>query len=200
MGVFSDSFQRPAGSVGSKWKVLVGHPQIYKNDGYSAVCPNVPFFNAYFVRYARPFTADTIDLGFSIIDRGLGTALISVCSASDAAAYLYAKFDSELGSGNKVTLGVGKNPDINLANTKLVDKTSVVTVTLPSNTPMQFRLKYNDASKKLSLHNGNSTTEYCAWTDSGNVAPHGRGFRYFGIGGRAGIFQSGLQIAGIDAV
>lgn len=199
MSEFSDSFQRPAGLVGKKWRVLVGNPLIYKNGSYSSVAPNFAFFNSYFVRYAKPFTNDTIDLAFSIIDRGLGTALITVCGSSDASQYLYAKFDSELGTGNRVTLGVGTNPDINLGTTKLQSKTSEVTVTLSGTALTQFRLKYNNGNRKLSLTNSNSSVEYLSWTDSGNVAPHGRGYRYFGIGGRAGILNSGLQIAGIDA-
>lgn len=200
MSEFSDSFQRPAGLVGKKWKVLVGNPLIYKNNSYSSVAPNFALFSSYFIRYAKPFTSDSIDLGFTIIDRGLGAALVTVCSSSDASTYLYAFFDSELGQGNRVTLGIGKNSDINSPSTVLSDKTTPITVTLSSNTPTGFRLKYNNTTAKLSLHNSTSTVEYCAWTDSGNLAPNGRGFRYFGFGGRAGILNSGLQIAGVDAV
>lgn len=209
---FEDTFQRPAGPVGGRWKILVGRPLILDNTGLfgeqfpKTVGPDWAFYARYFMRYYMPFNSDAIDLSLSVFDKGEGMTIVALNCGADASSYLYVGFKSTLINigqprANTVELGYGVSPDIGdiLAPSNLYPQITPVSVTVSATALTQFRLRYDDVTRTLSLHNSTLSTQYCAWTDNNNYVPHGKGYRYFGIGGRAGMLNGGVQVAYIKA-
>lgn len=207
---FEDSFARPAGSLGGRWKVLVGRPVIFDNtpwfggdDAPNTVGPQFSFFSRYFAYYYLPFNADSVELSVSATDKGPGKTIITLCQNSSASSYLYVGFDSS-DDPETIELGYGTSPDIGstLAPTGALEPQidPPGEIDIPGNTGMAtFKIRYDDSTKKLGVYNDDYTTEYASWIDEDNVVPHGKGYRYFGIGGNSGILNSGVQIAKLKA-
>lgn len=204
---YTDDFQRPAGQVGNRWETLVGRPEIFDNTGFfgndkpNTVGPRHDFFSRYFMRFYQPFVDDKINLSFGLSDKGEGHTVVAICGSLDMSSYLYAHFYTTL-TQNYVKLGIGTGPDIgnDIQPVNLTSMSSEVQATVSKDGYLtQFRLKYNENTKKLSLTNYAGTYEHVSWTDTSNIAPHGRGYRYFGIGGRASLANSGIQVGYISA-
>lgn len=205
---FEDSFQRPAGAVGGRWKVLVGAPVIFDNttwfglgeDYVNTVGHNWTLFESYFCYYYQPFNSDTVEIAFSAAKKGGGITIVTLCQTSSASSYLYAGFN---GSTNKVVLGYGTSPNIGpvLAPTAaLQPQITPVDLTVPTLPDLgRYVLRYDDVTSELTLYNSDKTVEIAQWTDDDNLVPHGKGARYFGIGGNSGLLDSGVQLAEIRA-
>ena len=202
---FEDTFQRPAGAVGARWKVLVGQPRIFDNtplfgpDGDNTVGPNWNFFSRYMMRYYQPFNGDDIELSVSLIDKGTGATVIPVCMNSDGSSYLYVGIREYDGT---IELGFGTSPDIGVTvpdNGVLEPQITPVAFSTSSSVLTNYKLTYNDTTKRLSFWNSTKTTEIVHWVDDDEIVPHGRGYRYFGIGGNSTLFDSGVQVAYIKA-
>lgn len=195
---YTDSFQRPPGALGGRWKTLLGRPLIFDNTGTipNSVGPDFPFFSRYFTRYYQPFTGETVELSISCVDKGDGSTVVAISCNYDASSFLYAKFDSF--AGNRVYIGYGTNNDIT-SQFGLQPQAGPATVTIPGNAVANFKIIYDDATKELGIYNSDKTVKYLSWVDSGDLVPHGKGYRYFGIGAQSGLFNSGVQIAYISA-
>lgn len=204
---YDDDFQRPAGAVGGRWAVLVGQPRIFDNtewftgiDHPNSVGPQYDFFDRYYMRYYVPFASDSVTLSLSATKKGNGFTFVTLCTSSTASSFLYAGFDA---GANKVELGYGTGPDIGTwlgTRTVLQPQITPVNLTVPGNSGMgTYKLRYDDVTKVLGLYNDDYTAEYASWADAGNIVPHGKGYRYFGIGGNSTIFDSGVQVAYIKA-
>lgn len=205
---FSDSFQRPAGALGGRWKTLVGQPVIFDNtpwfglgeDFVNTVGPQFNFFASYFCYYYQPFNADTVEIAFSACKKGQAQTIVTLCQTSSASSYLYAGFN---GTTNKVELGYGTGPDIGppgFPTGVLQPQITPVNLTVPTLPDLgRYVLRYDDATGALTLYNSDKTSTICSWTDDDNIVPHGKGARYFGIGGNALILDSGVQLAEIEA-
>lgn len=205
--VFEDDFQRPEGEVGNNWVALVGKPKIFDNTalfGYdrpNTVGPKHDFFSRYFMRFYHPFDDDKINLRVGLSDKGEGHTFIALCGTADMSSYIYAHFHTKI-LQNKITLGIGTGPDIgdDAEPINLNPMSDEVDATISKNGyPTIFRIKYNESSRKLSVTNDASSYEFVSWTDGQGIAPHGLGYRYFGIGGRASLLNSGIQVSGIAA-
>lgn len=196
---YEDTFQRPAGAVGGRWKVLVGQPRIFDNADPipNTVGPNYAFYARYFMRYYVPFASDTVTLSISAIDKGSGKTVIALGASSDCSSYIYAMFNSASGS-ETLTLGIGHGPDIGVGG-NLEPQIAPVALVVPDNDIATFKMRYDDVTGVLGFYNDDYTVEYASWEDSSNLAPHGKGYRYFGVGGEAGLFNSGVQVAYINA-
>lgn len=206
--IFEDSFQRPAGAVGGRWKILVGQPHIFDNtewfglgpDHPNTVGPNYAFFSRYFMYYYAPFNDDSVELSISATKKGTGKTVVSLCQNTSASSYLYVGFN---GGANTVELGVGHDPDIGSVIAPNPDaleaKTSPVSLTVPGNTGYgTYKIRYDDSTKVLSLYNA-SMALITSWDDTGDEVPHGKGYRYFGVGGNSGLLDSGVQLAYVRA-
>lgn len=197
---YEDSFQRPPGSPGGRWKYLVGKPQIVST-GLAGILEFLLSFlfahyPAYFMRYYVPFSGDTITLSVTALKKGAGKTVIALACSSDASSYLYVMFD---GTNNKIDIGQGLGPDISVP-ANLISEITPVSHTVPATSPGgQYKIRYDDVTKTVGVYNNDYTTEYVSWTDDGNEIPHGKGYRYFGIGGTATASNGGVQIAYIKA-
>jgi hypothetical protein len=99
-------------------------------------------------------------------------------------------------------LGYGTGPDIGTTSTSsgvLQPQITPVNLTVPSASAGTYKIRYDDTTGVLSLFNETATTLIASWADSGNIVPHGKGYRYFGVGGNAGFLNSGVEIAHIRA-
>jgi hypothetical protein len=201
---YEDDFQRPAGPVGGRWVVLVGRPVIYDNtewfsgdDHPNTVGNNFAFFTRYFMRYYQAFTSDTITLSISLTDKGAGSLVVAVSCASDGSSYQYVRFDGLL---NEVELGIGSGPNVGLLANDLDPQTEPISLEVPGDSGLgTYKVRYDDATGKLGLYNDDYSVTYTEWTDSSNLVPHGKGYRYFGIGGQSAVLLQGVQAAYIRA-
>lgn len=199
--LFEDSFQRPAGAVGGRWKTLVGRPVIFDNGASdNTVGPQYTFYSRYFCFYYTPFNDDSVQLSISATKKGSGKTIVTLTQNSSASSYLYAGFN---GTANTVELGYGTGPDIGSTispSTVLQPQITPVSLTVPgSGTLGTYKINYDDVTKTLGIYNEDMTTTIAEWTDGSNIVPHGKGYRYFGIGGNSGLLDSGVQLAHIRA-
>lgn len=204
---FSDDFQRPAGAVGGRWKVLVGQPRIFDNtewfglgdDHPNTVGPNYNFFSRYFMYYYQPFNDDSVELSISATKKGSGKTIVTLAQNSSASSYLYVGFN---GGNNTVELGYGNSPDIGtvlLPSGALEPQITPVSLTVPGNDGYgTYKIRYDDVTGKLSFFDEDYTL-ICDWSDDDSVVPHGKGCRYFGLGGNSSVLDSGVQLAYIKA-
>ena len=195
---YEDSFQRPPGSPGGRWKFLVGQPRIVESTNLILRLLSFLFtqYGAFFMRYYVPFSSDTITLSVSATKRGEGMTIIALSCNSDGSSYLYVGFN---GTNNTIELGRGINPDISVAGA-ITPEIAPVAHTVPAEPTLgTYKIRYDDVTKTLGVYNDDYTMEYATWTDSGNEAPHGKGFRYFAIGGASDEEDAGIGVAYIQA-
>jgi hypothetical protein len=201
---FADDFQRPPGAVGGRWKTLVGRPTIFDNGvKKNSVGPKYTFFSRYFCYYYIPFNDDTVDLTISLWDKGSGKTIVTLCQNSTATSYLYCSFD---GDDEEARLGFGTGPDIGSVlspSSVLQPQEGPFTVDIPTVAgaalPVTYKLSYDDDTKEFALYNADRTVKHLSWVDDSEIVPHGKGYRYFGIGGNSSILDSGIQVASIAA-
>jgi hypothetical protein len=197
-----DDFQRPAGSLGGKWKTLVGRPRIFDNgSAANSVGPDYNFFSRYYTYYYQPFNSDTVDLAISAMDKGAGKTIVTICASATASSYLYLGWDSD---DNTAELGFGTSPDIGSIispSSALQPQITPVALNVPDSPNLgRYRLRYDDVTKELAFYNSDLTVKYASWVDEDDYVPHGRGYRYVGIGGNSSLFNSGVQVAFLEAI
>ena len=193
---FRDDFFNRTGRVGSKWFVTDGRPTIFDHgDDPNGVGPNRKFFATAAMRYYAPLNTDSPIISFNLLHKGAGDTCIVVCSNAAMTDYLYVQFHDPgalEGGIDKVRMGVGHGPV-----QPLVQKVPQVNHTVVSNT--NYKLRYDDGTKRLSLLTSDMVTEIIGWTDDNDEFPHGPGFRYFGANFQASLFDSGNQLTSISA-
>lgn len=194
---YTDTFQRPAGQLGGRWRNLLGQPRIFDNADPlpNSVGPNYNFFSRYFTRYYVPFNGDSIDLSISAIDKGSGKTLVGISCNSDGTSYLYLLLDS---SANNARLGIGHGVDITVG-ANLEHQVGPYAIDVPNTSAANYKLRFDEATKRFSFYSSDYTTEYLGWTDDDNLVPHGKGYRYFCLAGSAGLFDSGVQVSYVSA-
>lgn len=194
---YLDTFQRPPGALGGKWKNLVGRPLIFANTPPlpNSVGPDFIFFERFATRYYQPFNGDSVDLSLNLISKGNGWTTFGLCSNSDASSFLYLKFDALT---DMVGLGIGSNPDPFLTDS-FEQTTDDFPLTVSNTVVTNYKLTYDDSTKELAFYNSNKTTKYLSWVDEDDRVPHGKGYRYFGFGAVAGLLDTGVQVSRIEA-
>lgn len=201
---YSDTFQRPPGALGGKWKNLLGRPKIFANtewfglgeDHPNTVGPEFNFFSRYFTRYYVPFNGDSIDLSISVADKGSGNTVVALSCNSDGSSYLYAMFHSS--GTNQVSLGIGHGTDITVG-ANMEQRVAPVNVTVPTKDLVNFKMRYDEATKEFGFYNEDYTTKITSWVDLDDEVPHGKGYRYFAFAGSSTILDSGVQVGYISA-
>lgn len=195
---FTDTFQRPAGALGGRWKNLLGQPRIFDNADPlpNSVGPNNNFFARYFTRYYVPFAGDSIDLSISAIDKGSGKTLVAISSNSDGTSYLYLMFDS---NADTATLGIGHGVDISTAANFEAQAGPVALVVPSAGAPGNYKLRFDEQTKEFSLYSSDFVTQILTWTDEDDLVPHGKGYRYFALAGNSSLFNSGVQVSYVSA-
>jgi len=205
---YEDDFQRPAGAVGGRWKVLVGRPRIFDNTDWFGLGPDHPntvgpdfnFFTSYFMYYYQPFNDDSVEITISATKKGNGMSIFTLNQNSSASSYRYVGFN---GLTNKVELGFGTGPDIGtiIAPTGVLQpQITPVNLTVPGNDgEATYKITYDEVTKELAFWNADRTTKIASWTDDDNLVPTGKGYRYFGLGGNANLFDSGVQFSHVKA-
>lgn len=195
---FTDTFQRPPGALGGRWKNLLGQPRIFDNADPlpNSVGPNYNFFSRYFTRYYVPFEGDSIDLSISAIDKGSGQTLVAISCNSDGSSYLYLMFDS---GNDTVQLGIGHGTDINTAANFEAQAGPTALVVPSADAPGNWKLRFDEATKEFALYNEDYTSKILTWTDLDDEVPHGKGYRYFALAGNSGLFDSGVQVSYVSA-
>lgn len=192
-----DDFQRPPGQLGGKWINLLGKPRIIDNPGTTpnSVGPDFVFFSRYFARYYQPFSGDSIELSISCIDKGIGDTLVALNCNSDGTSYQFARFQE-----GRCNLGIGHGTDIIVMNGHVEAVTEDIPISVAtSGAPSNFKIRYDMATKKLGLYSDDYTEEIVSWVDEEDRVPHGKGYRYFAIAGRASILNVGVELTYISA-
>lgn len=194
---FTDTFQRPAGALGGRWRNLLGQPRIFDNADPipNSVGPNWNFFSRYFTRYYVPFNGDSIDLSISAIDKGSGKTLVAISSNSDGTSYLYLMFDS---SADTATIGIGHGTDIN-TTANFEGQAGPTALVVPTAAVANYKLRFDEATKEFAFYNSDYTVKHLSWIDEDDMVPHGKGYRYFALAGNSGLFNSGVQVAYVSA-
>lgn len=190
---FRDNFYARTGLVGSKWVPVLGKPTIFDNsdDGDpNGVGPHIALFVDAAMRFYAPLNSDSITLSFNLLNPGAGKTGLVVCSNADMTSYLYAMYESGI-SNNYIHIGMGTGP------ITMLDQVPTISHTVADNT--NYKLRYDDLTKKLSLLNADMTSEFGSWVDEDELVPHGPGYRYFGANWQASLLSSGIQITSISA-
>lgn len=192
---FRDNFYTRTGLVGSKWFVTNGRPTIYDRGAEpNAVGPNFTFFTTAAMRFYAPLNSDSFVMSFNLMHIGAGDAAVIVASNAAMTSYLYVSFrDPGLLEGgiDTVRMGIGSGP------IALNHQVAPVPHTVANNA--NYKLRYDDLTKRLSLLDAAMATEIVGWTDSDEIVPHGPGYRYFGMNWTASLFDLGFGLTTISA-
>ncbi|MCX2931414.1 hypothetical protein ORI20_14105 [Mycobacterium sp. CVI_P3] len=193
---FKDNFSNRVGLVGSKWFVLYGKPVIHDNSGASnpnGVGPNHSLFYKAAMRFYAPLNSDTVTLSFNLLNPGPGTLGIAVSSDATMSSYRSISFvsDTVVPANNKVYAASGKGI---FTRTNQVPS---VAHTIVDNT--NYKLRYDDDTKRLALLESDMVTEIIGWTDEDGIVAVGPGHRYFDITWEASATSTGPQVTTISA-
>lgn len=189
---FSDTFATRKGRVGNKWVILSGKPWIYEVDGNPnavGVAPN----HRGAMRLVAPLNTNTIALSFNLLNPGSGMLSIGVSSDAAMSSYRAITFvsDSVVPGNNKVYAGSGsgiytRTNQVPAVSHLIVDNTN-------------YKLRYDDFTKKLALLNSDATEELISWTDEGLIVPAGPGHRYVDLAWEGTVSSGGPKVTMISA-
>lgn len=201
---YTDTFQRPPGDIGGRWKNLRGRAVIRDHSGSlpNGVGANKAYFTRYMSRFYIPFTGDSITLSMNLLKVGRGKFAVMLSCNADGTSFRYVMFDTS-GSNNKVRMGVGWGPDVGDSYGSaddLAERVTAVNHTVPSAGVGNYKLRFDHQTRAMTLYNTDYTSTILSWTDDSGELPFGKGYRYFAIGGQADVVDNtGVEICGITA-
>lgn len=189
---FSDSFGNRKGRVGNKWVILGGKPTIFEHDS-NPNAVGVPANSRGAMRYVAPLNSNTVTLSINLLNPGSGKLAIGVTSDATMSSYRSVTFvaDSVSPGNNKLYAASGSG-----IYTR-TNQVPPVAHTIVDNT--NYKLRYDDFTKKLVLLNSDMTDELISWTDEALVVATGPGHCYFDLAWEASLLSSGPQVTMISA-
>lgn len=185
---FVDNF--PTLGLRSNWKAIAGRTKIYDNSSSSLPNSVGPDFSLFFqqsaIRWDTPLNGDSVRVSVNLLNQSDGKTNVIVCADQRFTTFLTVQFE-EVGISNihRVHLGVGSGPFT------IAYQGSPVTNTVADGD--NYTIGYSDATKTIAVYKGTSTTPLTSWPDSGNLVPHGPGYRYAGFSWDNGGLFPGIQ-------
>ncbi|MBB5167190.1 hypothetical protein [Mycobacterium sp. AZCC_0083] len=184
------------GTVGTvvdpSWDVKNGAPSVWDNSSSgqpNGVACGILFDDAAMLWYA-PFRGDSIEINYSVVNRGAGKSGVAFCSNSDMSEYLCVTHETGL-INNNLLIEVGSSP-VHLTTWKSVPH---VTANLDN-----YTIRYNSITNTVAVYQGtNLATPVIDWTDEANLVDHGDGHTYYGLNWRASLLAPGTQFTAISA-
>ncbi len=187
---FEDDMQRAI--VGPHWVQKSSKVALFDNSGAGdpyAMAVNTQFFASAAVLYYAPMRSDTVKVTVGLLKPGAGKTAIAVCSNSSMTSWLGVQFESGI-SNNKIHTVQGTGP-ITWTEVGSPINHTVAAHDGPSNI---YTITYSDASNTLAVYQGSGLTPLLEWVDTGNIAPHGAGYRYTGMVWNASLLSTGIQV------
>ncbi|MBU8830824.1 LtfC-like domain-containing protein [Mycolicibacterium goodii] len=194
---FVDNFQRS--KLGSRWENVRAGAKIYNNTANGlpyGVGPNTGLFSGApaSLRYYQQLGGDSFEIGFTI-------TMPPAWGGSNGRTTVIGCADHSFTTGLGVQID---SVDNELQLCRPVGPTEVVYLAPAiANVPQNFdnyRLRYNELTKELSLYKGASLEPISdPWVDENDDVPHGNGYRYMGFMFRPTLLETGPQISGWSA-
>lgn len=188
---YTDTF--PTLGLRSNWKAVSGRTRVYDNTGSSlpfGVSANAElFFASSAIRWDTPLNTDTVKSHVVLLNQGAGQCNVIICADQRFTSGLAVQFDSNT---NLIHVGIVTGP------TTVTYEATSYSHTLAD--LEDFYVTYDAITKVLAVYQGTNLTPLKTWTDSGNLVPHGPGYRYAGFSFNTGfLFSPGIEVAGWQA-
>jgi hypothetical protein len=183
----------PTLGLRSNWKPVTGVSKVYDNTGSSlpfAVSANAElFFASAAIRWDTPLNTDTVKSHVVLLNQGFGQCNVIICADQRFTSGLAVQFDS---STNLIHVGIVTGP-----TTVTYESTSYSHTVADLE---DFYITFDLLTKVLAVYQGTNLTPLKTWTDTGNLVPHGPGYRYAGFSFNTGfLFSPGIEVAGWQA-
>lgn len=137
------------------------------------------------MRYFTSLNTDNVSVNVNMLNNGIGTAVIVLCSDITMNSWLGVEFDEP---AHTVKFVVGTSPSAWSA------QGSSISNAVSNND--NYTISYNNNTKVLGVYKNEALTPLGTWTDTGGIVPHGPGFRYAGFVFSNPADSDGLQVSG----
>lgn len=190
---FTDSF--PTLGLKSSWQQIAGSTVVFNNSGASlanGIGPGnaLALASESAVRWFAPLNSDSVRVSVNLLNQhafptiAAAKTRVIVCSDIRMTSYIGVEFQEH---NHEIRFVTGTGPlAVTLRGTSISN-------TVADND--NYTIAYQNSTKTISVYKGNSTSPLGSWTDSGDVVPHGPGYRYAGLAWSNGALTDGVQVS-----